>query len=157
MRWGSYKLRGTLVRARAIGLAVASLLLLTAAGDSTAVREPSGKPANPPPALLLAQPVTIGPLALDATPAADGRTVFVRVQLQNVTVGAQTLAATDPIYTFAVTVGTTKASGSLTALFMPPGQLSTVTASVTVEVQGQAKEPFAGLVQGFRVPPSDGH
>lgn len=109
-----------------------------------------GQPTSEP--VQIAQPVTIGPLALEAAPASDGRSVTAIVRLQNVAVGAQTLTAPFPSYTFTVTVGTASANGTLTALFMPPGQISTVRADVSVEVQGQAKQPFVGLVQTFQVP-----
>lgn len=107
-------------------------------------------PALPVPAI--AQPAVIGPLAVASSPSANGRTLSVVVSLQNVTIGAAALQAPYPTYTFDVTVGTTAAKGSLTAVFMPPGQLSSVTADLTVQIQGQTAQPFRGGVFYWQVP-----
>lgn len=106
--------------------------------------------AFPPP---LDQPVWVGPLAMEARPAPDGTSVNILVSLQNIPVGAVTLTA-PPLanYTFSGIVGNTTASGTLTALFMPSGHLSTVSADVTVQVAGQEEQPFQGLVQLFWAP-----
>ena len=110
----------------------------------------AAQPSLPVPAI--AQPAVIGPLAIASSPAANGRTLSVVVSLQNVTVGAAALQAPYPTYLFDVTVGTTTAKGSLTAVFMPPGQLSSVTADLTVQIQGQTAQPFRGGVFYWQVP-----
>jgi len=128
------------------------LLLVASPVFPTAVWAQQQGAKSPATLALPTGPAIIGPLELDAQPAADGRSVLVEVRLQNVIVGAQTLTAPFPIYAFSVIVGTTSASGTFTALFMPPDQVSTVMAAIAVEVAGQPKQQFTGLVMAFVVP-----
>lgn len=137
-----------LLGARAL-LAFACFMLPLGAWPSAATALVVAAPTR---AISIQDPIFVGPLALDAYPALDGRSVLANVRLQNVLVGAQRLTASFPAYQFQVIVGTTSATGSITALFMPPDQLSTVSADVTVTVQGQTPQRFTGLIQVFRVP-----
>lgn len=104
---------------------------------------PAGEPQG--------QSASVGPLEIDAIPSTDGRTLHAVVRLQTVQVASTILEPKFSTYSFADSVGTTKATGTLTALFMPDTQLSTLTARLTVQVEGQADQPFAGEIAWWHV------
>ncbi|GEM_PF-4113544 len=150
--------KALLFRAVLGGLFCLSLMFAAPVGMATAQdnNPQSAASASPGlqsfPAPSIKQPVTIGALQLSAQPAADGKSVQVSVLLQTVLVASAVLHPASPKYAFDVTVGTATANGSFTAVFLPYNQFSSVTASSTLKVEGQADQPFSGAVRYWTIP-----
>lgn len=107
---------------------------------------------QPPPGSRVAdQAVAVGPLTLSASPDCTGRAVQLVVSLHTVTAAVTTLTPQSPRHTFNIAVGVSKAQGEVTSMFMPAGQLSTTVADVVVTTEGQAAQPFKGLIQSWTI------
>jgi hypothetical protein len=89
-------------------------------------------------------PLVIGPFQLQCRPIASGRSLDCFGKLGAVPTIAHTLLPTKPGYEFDVLTANATAKGKITAVFMPPDQLSTIDAEVTVTSKGQEPVPYRG-------------
>jgi hypothetical protein len=88
----------------------------------------------------------IGPLSIDVNTVEDGKGTLVNFLLETREVASVILTPSYSTYTLDVLVGTSTAEGTITSLFLPSNQISTVTADITVTVNGQNPQHFKGIV-----------